>query len=377
MQRDLSFRHSFSYDSEFIKFKGGKIKMLLRQSSIVQTLYYALKLDVITKRFSKAWENDVNVAMQQFLTKEELNDKELCNHIRKDIFKCYKICKSKPIEYFLFGLRNFDTAKRKTFITDTEMLHMLSKTGTRKLHDLELNHKGNFWKLCEPYFKRKVLVVSSKDDYANFESMALDLGKVICKPISMGCGGGIFIAETNCSADIEQCFQKIMSYGGDWIIEELIRQIPEMAQWNPTSVNTIRFTTFKDIEGIHYHCPFMRTGRGGAVVDNGGRGGIYAVIDVDSGKIASNGMDELGLEYVNHPDSKIQYKGWQVPQWRELCLLAKEMHETIMAEHKYIGWDFALTDDGWVVIEGNWGQYVCQQSCTKEGYKSIFEKYLN
>lgn len=26
MQRDLSFRHSFTYDSEFIKFKGGKIK---------------------------------------------------------------------------------------------------------------------------------------------------------------------------------------------------------------------------------------------------------------------------------------------------------------------------------------------------------------
>lgn len=50
--------------------------MLLRQSSIVQTLYYALKLDVITKRFSKAWEKDVNVAMQQFLTKEELNDNE-------------------------------------------------------------------------------------------------------------------------------------------------------------------------------------------------------------------------------------------------------------------------------------------------------------
>lgn len=375
--RDLSFRKDFSYDNEFVKFKGGGIKMRLRQSPFVQSFYYTLKIDVLKMFFSKQWKKDVEAAIKTYMSSQERADKKLVDFIRKDILKSYCACKSKPYEYFLFGLRYCDVRKRKTFITDTSMLYMLSKTGTRVLHDLELNNKGNFYRLCEPYFKRKVLVVSSKDDYANFESMALDLGKVICKPISMGCGGGIFIAETNCSADIEQCFQKIMSYGGDWIIEELIKQIPEMAQWNPTSVNTIRFTTFKDIEGIHYHCPFMRTGRGGAVVDNGGRGGIYAVIDVDSGKIASNGMDELGLEYVNHPDSKIQYKGWQVPQWRELCLLAKEMHETIMAEHKYIGWDFALTDDGWVVIEGNWGQYVCQQSCTKEGYKSIFEKYLN
>ena len=375
MQRDLSFRHSFTYDSEFIKFKGGKIKMLLRQSSIVQTLYYALKLDVISKRFSKAWENDVNVAMQQFLTKEELNDKELCNNIRKDIFKCYRICKSKPIEYFLFGLRNFDTAKRKTFITDTEMLHMLSKTGTRKLHDLELNHKGNFWKLCEPYFKRQVMIVATDNDYEQFQKMTLRLGKVICKPISMGCGGGIFIAETNSEKEIKAVFDKIVAYGGEWIIEELIKQVPQMAEWNPTSVNTIRFTTFKNSEGIHFHCPWMRTGRKGSVVDNAGSGGIYAAIDLETGKIFTDGIDEQCNEYVVHPDAKIKYNGWQVPRWEELKKLAKEMHESIMPEHRYIGWDFALTDKGWCVIEGNWGQYL-QQACTKEGYKPIFEKYL-
>ena len=143
--RDLSFRESFTYDNDFIKFKGGVLKMRLRQSSTIQTLYYALKLDVLTKYFSKAWQRDIDAAMQQFLTKEELADKELCKRIRKDIYRCYRLCKSKPIESFLFGLRNYDDAKIKTFITDTEMLHMLSKTGTRKLHDLELNHKGNFW----------------------------------------------------------------------------------------------------------------------------------------------------------------------------------------------------------------------------------------
>lgn len=374
--RDLSFREKFTYDSEFIKFKGGRMKMLLRQAPIIQTLYYAFKLDVIAKYFSKTWEKDIDSAMKLFLTEKELSDEKLCLSIRKDINKCYRICKSKPLEYFLFGLRNCDTEKRKTFITDTEMLRILSNTGTRKLHDLELNHKGNFWKLCEPYFKRKVMIISRPHDYSEFETMGMTLGKVICKPISMGCGGGIFVAEINSKEDAKLHFNTIMSYGGEWIVEELIRQSAELASWNPTSVNTIRFTTFKNKDGIHYHCPFMRCGREGSVLDNAGKGGIYASIDVNTGKIASKGHDEMGCEYEYHPDSGIKYLGWQVPRWEELRDLATEMHKTIMSNHKYIGWDFALTDNGWVVIEGNWGQYVCQQSSMKQGYKAIFDKYL-
>ena len=374
--RDLSFRESFTYDSDFIKFKGGVLKMRLRQSSTIQTLYYALKLDALAKYFSKAWERDVDAAMSQFLTKEELADKDLCKRIRKDIYRCYRLCKSKPIEYFLFGLRNYDNAKIKTFITDTEMLHMLSKTGTRKLHDLELNHKGNFWKLCKPYFKRQVMIVVNNDDYAQFEKMALSLGKVICKPISMGCGGGIFVAEIKSKQEARDIFDQIIAYRGEWIIEELIKQSAEMASWNPTSVNTIRFTTFKNKDGIHYHAPCLRAGRLGAVVDNAGSGGILAIVNMDSGKIETMGHDDFGNKYEKHPDSGINYIGWQVPRWKELVEMATEMHMTIMPKHKYIGWDFALTDKGWVVIEGNWGQYIAKQTCTKKGYKPIFEKYL-
>jgi hypothetical protein len=114
----------------------------------------------------------------------------------------------------------------------------------------------------------------------------------------------------------------------------------------------------------------------GAVVDNAGSGGILAIVNIDSGKIETMGHDDFGNKYEKHPDSNITYIGWQVPKWKELVEMATEMHMTIMSEHKYIGWDFALTDNGWVVIEGNWGQYVAKQTCTKEDYKPIFEKYL-
>ena len=374
--RDLYFRIDFNYDREFIKFKGGRLKMYLRQSPLVQALYYSLKLDVLKNKVSRTWRKDVECAINTYLTEKEKADNKIVNIIRKDIDKCYSVCKSKPYEYFLFDLRHKNKTERASFITDISMLYMLTKTGTRKLHDLELNNKANFFKLCEPYFKRKIMIVKSSHDYNDFEEMGLSLGKVICKPVSAGCGGGIFVAITKSKLDVQDAFSKMIKYGGDWIVEEYILQSHEMSSWNPTSVNTVRFTTFKNSEGIHFHCPFMRSGRVGSYVDNGGRGGIYAIIDINTGKISSYGYDELGISYDSHPDSGIPYVGWQVPKWDELKVLASEIHETIMPKHKYIGWDFALTVDGWVLIEGNWGQYVCQQSCTKRGFKEIFEKYL-
>lgn len=48
-----------------------------------------------------------------------------------------------------------------------------------------------------------------------------------------------------------------------------------------------------------------------------------------------------------------------------------------MPQHKYIAYDFALTKDGWVMIEGNWGQYICQQTATQSGAKKKFKELIN
>lgn len=95
--------------------------MRLRQSPIVQSLYYTLRIDVLKNIFSKQWKTDVETAIQTYMSSQEREDKKLVEFIRKDILKCYCSCKSKPYEYFLFGLRYCDLRKRKTFITDTSI----------------------------------------------------------------------------------------------------------------------------------------------------------------------------------------------------------------------------------------------------------------
>ena len=65
-----------------------------------------------------------------------------------------------------------------------------------------------------------------------------------------------------------------------------------------------------------------------------------------------------------------------MPQWKELLSTVEEVHRKCMPSHIYIGWDFALTENGWVLIEGNWGQLV-NQYVDKVGLKKKFMEYMN
>ena len=88
-----------------------------------------------------------------------------------------------------------------------------------------------------------------------------------------------------------------------------------------------------------------------------------------------DGYDELCNVYAKHPDTGLTFKGWQVPKWQELLVLVEKIHRTNLSHHVYIAWDFALSDDGWVLIEGNWGQ-MASQYADHIGLKEQFIEYI-
>lgn len=135
-----------------------------------------------------------------------------------------------------------------------------------------------------------------------------------------------------------------------FIVEGLIEQDCRLSIFNTSSVNTVRLPTIINRNGFHVIGPFLRTGRAGSIVDNGGGGGIVSAIDEKTGLVISNGFDEKGNHYETHPDSGICFKNFQIPEWDALLTLAKEIHYK-MKGHKYIAWDFAYTSKGWVLNE--------------------------
>lgn len=370
-------RRKLRVSKDLVKRRGGWFIHACTESLLVQYLYYGLKLDILMNKFSKSYAQRADIACKMFMTPEEYSNLNLVESIKQHMFHCLKLCKSKPEEYFIYGFRNKTDDEIRSYITDSSMMEILSKTGARKLHNVELSEKCNFYRIASPWFKREVALVESVSDFDTFATIVRKFGRVIVKPASDGCGSGIFICEYLDETSLKNTFSKMMQRGSTYIIEELIKQDHRMSVWNESSVNTLRINTYKNKKGVFNHICFMRTGRSGSFVDNGGKGGIFAIIDDKTGQICSDGRNEHLETYEKHPDSGITFKGWQIPEWKEVVNLAKDIHENVFPKHPYIAWDFALSDKGWVLIEGNWGQFVCQQMCLGRGIKHEILDLLN
>lgn len=314
-------------------------------------------------------------AYETFLTEEDLKDKKKIRELTHDVVRCWLKYEAMPNEYFLYDMRNSDERKRATFLTDVIKDKTCIRYLDRKTFDKEIKDKYAFYQLMKPFFGRKVIQVNSFAGKESFVSFAMETKSLFCKLEKGSRGEGAFVAEVSGRKDAERLFVQLSeNHGDEWIVEERIRQCQEMAQWNESSVNTVRLPSFLTKSGFKVLCPAFRTGRKGSMIDNAAQGGIVVGIDPNTGQVTTDGADEMGHVYESHPDSSLTFKGWQVPRWKELLDTAESAHRTI-PHHRYVAWDFALTDNGWALIEGNWGQMIGQYA-TKVGIKDLFMLYM-
>lgn len=300
---------------------------------------------------------------------------ELSKKVRNDILNSSILFGSSPHEYFLFKFLKRDVYDRANFLTDAFRIQLLKKYIGIDLFKNEIVNKYGFYLHQSDFFHRPVMLFSKATSYNEFEAFVKESGGVFCKENSGSFGHNARKINDTDESALKDIYSGLILSGTDWILEGYIVQDERMSSWNQSSVNTIRIPSYLIDNGFTVFVPFIRTGRKGAEVDNAGAGGIFAAIDEKTGKIITDGADESGNFYLFHPDSKITYKGWQVPEWENLLAFAAEAHSR-MKHHKYIAYDFALTQDGWVLVEGNWGQYMCQQTSTQKGFKKQFINLL-
>lgn len=354
-----------------------KLKEKLRQSCIINFIYYGCHVDNLIYSFGLfGFDAKKKQAINKWLPDTKGSDKLIKSGIFRDMNECYKKYKCNPNEYFLFDFRNKSNEERATYVTDTYINSKLARIVGRKQHDEQLNDKYGFYCLMKPYFRRDVMVIKDTSDWSAFERFATSVKHLIIKPNNASIGVGIKAVDVLSSDDAKQQFSDLLKMRGGVIVEQKIEQSKEMGKWNKSSTNTIRLSTFLTKEGFFVLSSILRTGRAGSVVDNAGRGGISAAIDPETGFIISDGIDKSGNLYLVHPDSKIGYKGIQLPRWGELLQLAEEIHRNL-PNQIYVGWDFALTDEGWVLIEGNWGELGAQQVALGHGLKPQFNSFLD
>ena len=298
------------------------------------------------------------------------------NSIKKDIKRSWLLFGSPPEEYFLLDFRNKNDEERSRFITDYEKDMTLKKRMGLEVFSKELRDKYNFYCLTKPFFKRNAFKFTYLTEEKAFVEFALETKNLFIKPANQSRGRGAYKCVVRTEDEARIHFLSMRESGIEWMVEEAIIQSEDTKQWNESSVNTVRIPTFLNKDGFFVGVPFFRTGRVGACVDNAGGGGIFCNVDAETGIVYTDGIDELGKFYDKHPDSGLVFKGYQIPKWNDLLITVEKVHKECMPHHLYIGWDFALTDDGWVLIEGNWGQFVSQYA-DRIGFRDRFVRYMS
>ena len=161
---------------------------------------------------------------------------------------------------------------------------------------------------------------------------------------------------------------------GFCVVEELIIQAHEIAQFHPESVNTMRIVAYRaSAEETLIQWCFLRMGMGGSHTDNMSSGGLSALVDPATGIIYTTGRDWLGKTHLFHPDTGVQLVGFQIPEWDVLMGLVKEI-SNVIPEVKLVGWDFAYSEKGWTFVEGNARpQCVSAQITEYNGKRHLYE----
>lgn len=313
-------------------------------------------------------------AINTFIEKEKLSDKKYLKKVTFNMLFSKLVYRITFDEYFIFDFEKLSEKGRRSFIGNYEKDDICNLLGTAE-SKLIFSDKFMTYKTFERYYKRDIIKISDQSDYTLFENYVKGHNDFMVKPISKSLGKGIYhINMQKEKVDIRELFERILETEV-CVLEERIQQVPEMAMFHPFSVNTIRLTTIIQNNVVTNCYSFFRMGRGNNVVDNAGAGGIFATVDIATGIVITLGISETGECYINHPDTGVKIIGYQIPQWDKLLELAEELAR-IVPEQQYVGWDLALTNEGWVVVEGNGKGQLLHQYANKAGYRIELEKIL-
>lgn len=144
--------------------------------------------------------------------------------------------------------------------------------------------------------------------------------------------------------------QIVAPFGKNFVVQELVRQAPQIAQLNETSFNTFRVMSYICDGQIHV-CPIaLRLGRNNAAKDNIHYGGICVGVRPD-GTLREAAYSEFGEAVVEHPDSHIPFAGYSVlPEGaKTLEDMARKLHERVL-HFGILSWDFGVDEAGNVVL---------------------------
>ncbi len=314
--------------------------------------------------------------MRQLGRAPEYKDRQNDTDLHTDIMFCKYAYGFEPDEYICYEMEHKNAEERLSFVSDTDLMCYIYRMNDRIDFSI-YNDKAKTYLFFNKYYGRQAVVIQNAADYDSFLQFVKAHPVFVKKNVYEAMGRSVELIDIRtCGKSEKELFDELISQGKT-LIEERIIQSDAMAAFNKSSVNTIRCITFKTKDGIIVPYCFMKSGRSGSFIDNGGAGGILTGIDEKTGVLNSDGYDEFNTRYPAHPDSDVEFMGYQLPDFEQAIELAKEL-SALTPTVRFVGWDFAHTDKGWVVIEGNgMSQLIGPQIVRRHGVKAEVEEIMS
>lgn len=317
-------------------------------------------------------ESDLEESVKTCVRYQGMNESEL-DAIRLDMRFCRIAYGYLPGEYVAFSLEKRDIEERRSYVSDQQRRIFRYKMNDILAANIFIDKSRTFKKYGE-YYHRRVIAIKNPQDFGRFRDFVSKHEEFVLKNALDSLGKGVSLVKRADMGDEREFFNSCIRKGIH-VLEERIQQSPELSAFNETSVNTVRVITVKTKKGIVVPYCILRMGRKGAFVDNSGNGGVIACIDYATGKLKTDGYDEKGNIYLAHPDTGTPFKGAQLPEWDKLQALSEEV-AVKTKKINMVGWDFAHTPDGWVIVEGNDSPHIIAQQMILGGLKETMDKLL-
>lgn len=252
-------------------------------------------------------------------------------------------------ECFLYEFAKLNDKGRREYITERNRYRLYPHFNGAKKR-VEMQNKYRAYKDYKQFYKREAMYIGKNTTLDEVQAFFETRDAAILKPNMSGVGKGVEMFRLDAFESREAAFAYLMTKQ-NFIMEELVHQVGLMRSLHPQSVNTVRVYAVRLKTGVEIFGCHLRIGQGDKIVDNAGRGGVIVSIDND-GIAWRSGMDEFGHIYVTHPDTGVFLPGLKMPEWdqaRKLVEEAMQVHPDI----RFVGWDLAHTEKGWIIIEAN------------------------
>jgi len=255
-------------------------------------------------------------------------------------------------DYFYFRFFEKGHASRQTYAGTGFMYEFhrdMNPVGKREL----LHNKLRFLEAYAPFIRHRYCTINDVEtESESFRTvLASTQSKLVLKDALGQCGWGVDVVDATMGRG---SLVRLMRERGYNLVEQYVEQHPRLAELSPSGLNTVRIVTLlDDNDNVHILGAILRM-TVNSFVDNIAMGNIAAPIDLETGKLTSEGVykDIMKPAASVHPVTGKELIGFQVPFWNEVLEMVEKaaLHEQA---NRSIGWDVAITEEGPSLIEGN------------------------